>query len=134
MSEVALVFVTLKRVGERQRIVFLHVSKLPRLPPEIVLRVANIRSNSVPAPTFSFTVIGAVAKYFHSIVVQTVWLAQVQNIKTNFLARLSVTAAEKVPLSVAVRVDVVLKNQVIFAVGDFHRSQQVAGLKARLEH
>ena len=45
-----------------------------------------------------------------------------------------VTDPEKVPLRVAVRIDVVLKDQVVLVVAYFHGHQQVARLKARLKH
>ena len=41
---------------------------------------------------------------------------------------------KEVPLRVAVRIDVVLKDQVVLVVAHFHGHQQVACLKARLKH
>ena len=46
---------------------------------------------------------------------------------------LGVADPEEVPLCVAVRIDVVLKDQVVLVVAHFHCDQQVARLKARLK-
>lgn len=76
----------------------------------------------------------AIAKYFHAFVVQTIRLGKVQNIELHFQSSPRVRAPEEIPLSVTIRVDIVLKHKVVLIVTHFHRCKQISSLEPTFEN
>lgn len=66
------------------------------------------------------------AEHTHALVIQRVRLGQVQNVELNFKFVTSVAHAEEEPLCVSISVDIILKNEIIFVVTNFHRRKQVS--------
>jgi hypothetical protein len=90
----------------------------------LVLEVADLRADPVPAHVFlavrAFH--GAVAQNAHAFIIQGVGLRKVKDVETDYLALADVRDSEEVPLSVAVSVDVILKDQIVLTVGDLDGS------------
>ena len=87
----------------------------------------------MPADTLVVLCFVAEAEDLHPVVVERVWLCEVEDVEFYRFAFSGVTDLEEVPLSVAVRVDVVLQNQVVFCITYFNRSQKIARFESRLK-
>lgn len=105
MCEVNYVIVIAKLHSESQCIVMTDSFALHG-----VLVVANISSSSDPSFSVLLGINLRVHKRSHSMVVQTVWLEQVYNVKSVGFASNCVLNSEVVPLSVASRVVIRLQN------------------------
>jgi hypothetical protein len=111
MREIHLVVVVVECVRESQSVVFLVWKSVALdVVAYLVLVVADVSSNTMPAHLFRLEVIAAVRKYAHALVVQAVGLGKVYNVKPNFLALFDIAHPEKVPLSVSIGVDVILEH------------------------
>ena len=62
----------------------------------------------MPTQVFFFALILAEAGNFHAIIVKTIWLCKVYDIKTNFTALFSVTNSKEKPLSMSMSVNIIL--------------------------
>ena len=117
MAEENLVVVVLKGVGkckrEVTRSVFAYFSF------ELIRKVCNILTDSVPTNTLRLFQFVRKAEHFHAIVVKRVWLCQIKHIKLDFLTLPRVPNSEEIPLSVSIRVYIVLQNQIILAFRHF---------------
>lgn len=69
-------------------------------------------------PSCSFVLLQLVreAQNFHSVVVEGIWLCEVNDVESDFFALSSSTYSKEIPLRMAVGVDVVLQNQIVFVV------------------
>ena len=74
------------------------------------------------------------AEHAHSFVVKRIGFGEIEDVELDGQVLTRVANTEEKPLGMPVRVDVVLKDQVVFVVADFHCAEQVASLEARLEH
>ena len=108
MSEVDLIIITSKGVGEGKTEVFSDVPLLSRFSFEIVLLVDDIRSCSIPTNTVTCPFICAITQDSHSKIVQTIRLGEVQYIEAHFHTFACITYFKEIPLGVAVGVDVIL--------------------------
>lgn len=115
MSEVDLVIIGVKCVSECQSVVsFVLKSVSGSLVFDVILIVANVRTNSMPASVVLFGELLAVRENTHALVVETIRFRQIDYVEPYFVAFLSVTDTEEIPLRMTVSVDVVLKDQIIF--------------------
>ena len=74
VSKVHLVFVILKRVRKRQRIVVPFATQVLSL--EVILKVVDVSADSVPANLlFAAPFQARVAQYLHAVIVKRVWLS-----------------------------------------------------------
>lgn len=92
---------------------------------EAILMVIDVLTNTVPSHTLNVFDFCGVAQYLHSVVVERVGLGQIDNIEPHLHPLLRVPDAKKEPLSVTVRVNVILKDEVILIISLFHHSQKV---------
>lgn len=80
----------------------------------MVLVVADVCTDSVPPQFFISCLILAVREHPHPLVVKTVRLGKVYYVEPYFLAFGCVTNSEEEPLSVSIRIDVILQHQIVF--------------------
>lgn len=119
---------------EGKRVVPLVGEPVPMdLVADLILVVPNFAAHTVPAEVRRLGCVLAVAEHTHALVVQTVRLGQVDNVKAHFLAFASVADSKEVPLGVAVGINIVLKHEVVFVLAHLDCNQQISGLKARLK-
>ena len=69
-------------------------------------------------PSYSFLCFDFVreAQDLHTIVIQGIRLGKIKHVKSDFLTCISVSYSEKVPLSISIGIDIILKDQIIFVV------------------
>lgn len=75
---------------------------------DIVLVITNIAADSVPSRFLLLIQILTVGEHPHPLVVQTVGFRKIYYVKTNFFTLFRVRDSKKVPLSVAVGINIVL--------------------------
>ena len=73
------------------------------------------------------------SEHFHAVIVEAVRLSEVDDVELDLLAHARVADAEKEPLCVTVRVDVVLQDQVVFGWAGFDGSEEIARFESRLK-
>ena len=75
----------------------------------------------MPTQIFRLTQVHTVRKNAHTKVVQTVWLRQVNYIKSDFVPFACVTYPKKIPLSMTIRIYIVLKHKIILILTNLYR-------------
>ena len=85
-----------------------------RVFPDMILKIPDIFAIFMPASISSLRLFLRVDRYPHPIVKQRVGLRVIYNIEANSLLRLSIHYSEVEPLGVALSVDIILHDQVIF--------------------
>ena len=132
MGKVDLVICMLECMCEGQRVIAAIEARIFTF--KRILIVVNIFSNSMPAKILaSLSWANRIAQDPHSVIVQRVWLRQVENIEFDSQTFEGVSYSKEVPLSMSIRVDVVLQNEIILIVANFHCCKQISSLKSRLK-
>lgn len=135
MCEVTLVVGILRLVGEGQSVVAFGASTLSlSFSFEVVLGVDDVRANAVPTGAFEPRFFRAVAEHFHALVVEGVRFAQIQEVQTSLFAFESVRDFEEKPLRMPISVNVILKNEVIFAITKSHSREQISTFEAAFKN
>lgn len=111
MSEVDSVIVTVKLVGEGQSVV-LFVRKAA-IVPYLILEVADVSTRPVPTEVLRLGAVLAESEHTHSLVVETVWFCEVDDVEADLLVLLCVRYPKEVPLRVTVCVYIILKDQIV---------------------
>ena len=112
MREIDRIICLLKSVRESQSVI--ASAETVTLTFETVLMVANVLADTMPGELF-----GAVSGYLgeaehaHAVVVERVGLGKVKDVELYLVILASISHSEEEPLSVAVCVDIILKDQVI---------------------
>lgn len=102
---------------------------------EAVLMIANIAADAVPTELlWPISRVLGEAEYAHSLVVERVWLGQVQDVEFDRVPIAGVADSEEEPLRMTVCIDVVLEHQVVLVVADFHRCEQVSSFESRFKN
>jgi hypothetical protein len=128
MREVDSVLVMLEAALPGQGVVVPRILSLHR-----VLVVADVTSCSdPPTPRLLGGGLG-VHQWPHAMIIERVWLDEVDNIEPIILSSLRVGHAEVVPLSVASRVVIWLQDQVILILVDLNGSAQIATFEPGFE-
>ena len=100
---------------------------------EAVVVISDFGAGPVPPDIFVGGHLLAVDKDFHPLVVQTVWLAQIQHVEAHLAAE-NIRSAEKEPLSMPRRIYIILKEQEIIVRAGFDSSGQVSRFKSALKN
>ena len=85
---------------------------------DMVLVVLNVGANPVPTNVFLLRVARGVGQDPHPLIIQTVRLGEVNDIKSYFVALFCVADSEEVPLGVPICVNIVLEDQVVLVLAD----------------
>ena len=126
------IIIVLEVVGECEGVVTsLIVRHL--LPPIVVLVVSDVFSGAVPAELLLLKFLLWEGQNFHALVEETLGFHQVEHVKLHFLSLPRVLDTEVEPLSVALRIDVILENEVIFSFGLLMRQLKISAFKSALE-
>ena len=132
MGEMNSVSLMLESIGEGKSVVSSCIA-MPAFLSEPVSEVDNLLTVSMPSRSSARSFFLWMDQNFHSLVVERRWLGHVDDVKFDSLPSCSVSNLKVVPLSMALCVDVILENEVIFALWDFDRHVEVSGFKPRLE-
>lgn len=100
----------------------------------VVFVIWNLRTTSKPFSILLLICFFRKAKDFHSIIVQWIRFWKIENIELNWLSFRSVSHSEKEPLSVPVRVDIILKNEVVLFIWSFYSKIEVPTFKSWFEN
>ena len=76
----------------------------------------------------------AESEHTHALVVETVWLCEVDDVEADLLVLLGVGYPKEVPLRVTVGVDIILKDQVVLVERQLYCDHQIARFKPRLKN
>lgn len=87
----------------------------------------------MPANVFVRSHSFTVNQDLHPLVVETVWLTQIQNVESHRLTY-QVACFKEVPLSMPVSVHVVLEQKMVVLIVYFNGSGQISGLKPTLKY
>lgn len=130
MREVNRIRGVLEFVGEGQRIVLLIALSFSEV---LVSGVGYIEPIANPFLAADLVLHLRVDHGTEPVIEKTTWLDQVEKIEFDYLALGGVLDAEEEPLCVSLCVDVILQDQVVFAVRDLVRAKQIPALKPAFE-
>ena len=88
--------------------------------------ITDILTVLVPSEVLGFAPLFGVDGDFHTVVEERVWLRVVQNVELDLHAGASVLNLEEEPLRMALRIDIVLHQQVVLNFRNFLRQVEVA--------
>ena len=101
---------------------------------EAILVVADVLADAMPGELFwPISCRLREAEHAHAIVVEGVWLGEVQDVELDREILASVANFEEELLRVPVCVYIILKHQIVLSLTHFHRSEQIARLEPRLK-
>lgn len=122
----------LKVVGECEGVVAsLIVRHL--LSPIVVLVISNVFACTVPAELLLLKFLLWIGQHFHALVEETLGFHQVEHVKLHFLSLPRVLDTEVEPLCVALRINVILENEVIFFLRLLVRQLKISAFKSALK-
>ena len=98
--------------------------------PNPVLEVADVVAALVPPNVMLFSLLLTVDGDLHTVIEQTIRLRVVEQVETNFGLFSRILYLEKEPLSMALRVNIVGHEQVVFGFRDFLCKVEVSALES----
>lgn len=132
MWEKDIIIIMLKSNNKSKRIMVSQPS-LICISQKLILRIINIFSNSMPTKSIIQSFFRRIRKYFHSIIIQRIRFIHVNYIKPNRYSFPRIWNPKEKPLRMSIRINIILKHQIILFIRHFHRRKQVSGLKPRLK-
>ncbi len=128
MRQVHCIFVILHRALPSECVVVASILSLHR-----VLVVADVVARANPSAAGLLGGHVGVHQWPHAVVVERVWLDEVDDVESVLLACLRVGYTEVVPLSVAPRVVVWLQDEIVLVLVDLDGSAKIAAFKSGLK-
>ncbi len=104
------------------------------LPFHRILVIADIRTLAAPARAVELRCFRAVHEGLHACVVGAVGLDEVDEVELVRFAAYRVLHPKVVPLGAIARVVVVLQDQIVLVLSNFHSPSKIAGLEATFEN